>query len=81
VRPLSTISEKLWRLGDIPEDWRKANIILIYMKGLKDGPGNYRPITLTSFSGKAMERILLGTTISQMKHMTGKRQHRFTQGK
>ncbi|KAK4816990.1 hypothetical protein QYF61_025910 [Mycteria americana] len=64
VRPFSIIFEKLWRLGDIPEDWKKANVTPIYKKGLKEDPGNYRPISLTSDPGKVMEQIFLGAITS-----------------
>ncbi|GAB0209556.1 mitochondrial enolase superfamily member 1 [Grus japonensis] len=77
ARLLSVIFEKLWKSGDIPEDWKKANVTPIYKKGLKEDPGNYRPISLTSVPGKVMERILLGAITSQMKHVTGKSQHEF----
>lgn len=53
----------------------------IFKKGLKKDPGDYRPISLTSVPGKVMEWILLGAITSQMKHMVGKSQHRFTTGK
>ncbi|GAB0179917.1 mitochondrial enolase superfamily member 1 [Grus japonensis] len=81
ARLLSIIFEKLWRLEDVPEDWKKANVTPIYKKGLKEDPGNYRPISLTSVPGKVMEQILLGAITSQMKHVIGKSQHRFTKGK
>lgn len=74
------ISEKSWRSRDIPEDWKKVNSTPIY-KSLKEDPENCRPISLNSVPGKVMERIVLGAIISQMKHMTGKSQHRFTKGK
>ncbi|KAK4806914.1 hypothetical protein QYF61_012635 [Mycteria americana] len=35
----SIIFEKLWRSGDIPDDWKRANVIPIYQKGPKEGPG------------------------------------------
>ncbi|KAK4827027.1 hypothetical protein QYF61_013161 [Mycteria americana] len=81
ARPLSIIFEKSWRPGDIPEDWKKANVTPIYKKGLKEDPGNYRPISLTSVPGKVVERILLGAVPSQMKHVIGKSQHGFTEGR
>ena len=55
ARPLSIIFEKSWRTGDVPEDWRKANVTPIYKKGSREDPGNYRPISLTSIPGKVME--------------------------
>ena len=80
LKPLSIIFEKSWRLGDIPEDWKKANVTLSYKKGLKEDPGSYRPISLTSVPGKIMERILLGAMASQTKHVIAKSQHGFTMG-
>ncbi|GAB0184817.1 mitochondrial enolase superfamily member 1 [Grus japonensis] len=53
----------------------------IYKKDLKEEPGNYRPISLTSVPRNVMEQILLGAITSQMKHVIWKSQHRFTRGK
>ncbi|PKU47313.1 rna-directed dna polymerase from mobile element jockey- hypothetical protein [Limosa lapponica baueri] len=72
VRLLSIIFEKPWRSGDVPEDWKKANVTPIYKKGLKGDPGNYRHISPTSVPGKVVGIILLGAITSQMKHMIGK---------
>jgi len=55
ARLLSTVLEKSWRPGDIPEYWKQANVTPIYKKGLKEDPGNYRPISLISVPGKVME--------------------------
>ncbi|KAK4816859.1 hypothetical protein QYF61_023992 [Mycteria americana] len=52
---LSITFEKLWRSGDIPEDWKKANVTPIYKKGLKEDRGNYRLISHTSVPGKVVE--------------------------
>lgn len=39
ARPLSIISEWLGWLEDVPDDWSKANVTLIYQKGRKEDPG------------------------------------------
>ncbi|KAK4828643.1 hypothetical protein QYF61_000291 [Mycteria americana] len=55
ARLLSIIFKKSWRLGGIPEDWKRATVTLTYKKGLKEDPGNYRLISLTSAPGNVVE--------------------------
>ncbi|KFQ31543.1 hypothetical protein N331_02291, partial [Merops nubicus] len=57
--PLSIIFEKSLRTGEVPEDWRKANVTPVFRKGKREDPGNYRPVSLTSIPGKVMEQLLL----------------------
>lgn len=51
------IFEKSRKSGDIPEDWRKANVSPIHKKALKVAPGNYKPVSLTSIPGKVREPL------------------------
>ena len=44
--------------GNVPDDWRKANITPIFKKGDQSQPSNYRPISLTSIVSKIFEHIL-----------------------
>ena len=44
ARPLSIIFDRSWRLGEVPEEWRKVNVTPILKKGKKEDPGNYRPV-------------------------------------
>jgi len=37
---LSIIFERPWRTGEVPEDWRKANVTPIFKKGKKEDSGN-----------------------------------------
>ncbi|GAB0186019.1 mitochondrial enolase superfamily member 1 [Grus japonensis] len=80
---LSIIFERSWRTGEVPEDWRKANVTLVFKKGKKEDLRNYRPVMLTSIPGKVMEQLILGVI---SKHVEEKKvirsgQHRFTKGK
>ena len=45
-------------LGELPSDWRKANVTCVFKKGDKHQPGNYRPISLTSVTCKLLEHIV-----------------------
>ena len=59
AKPLAIIYQHSLLTGEVPEDWRLANVIPIYKKGCKEDPGNYRPVSLTSVPGKVMEWIVL----------------------
>ncbi|GAB0183184.1 mitochondrial enolase superfamily member 1 [Grus japonensis] len=83
AKPLSIIFERSWRIGEVPKDWRKANVTPVFKKGKKEDPGNYRSASLTSIPGKVMEQLIL-EVIS--KHVEEKKvirsgQHGFTKGK
>ena len=41
--------------GEIPEDWKTANVTAIFKKGARGDPGNYRPVSLTSNVCKVFE--------------------------
>ncbi|KAK4820841.1 hypothetical protein QYF61_007815 [Mycteria americana] len=59
AKPLSIIYQQSWITGEVPDDWRLANVTPIYKKGRKEDPGNYRPVSLTLVPGKIMERFIL----------------------
>jgi len=58
MAPLSIILQWSWQPGEIPVDWKLANVP-VFKKGKKEDSGNYRPVSLTSVSGKMTEKIIL----------------------
>ena len=52
--------------GQVPNDWKEANIAPIFKKGDKHSPSNYRPVSLTCIIAKCMEHILVS---NMMKHL------------
>jgi len=83
AKPLSIIFERSWRTGELPEDWRKARVTPAVKNGKKDDPGNYRPISLTSFPGKVMEQLILDIISKQAeeKKVIRSSPHGFPNGK
>ena len=56
--PLSILYNKSIKSGQLPGDWKSANVVPVFKNGSKGEPINYRPISLTSVVVKVMERII-----------------------
>jgi hypothetical protein len=83
AKPLTLIFVKSFETGDLPHDWRQANITPIYKKGPKNEAGNYRPISLTSVVCKILERIIKEnlTQFLERKGQITLKQHGFVNGR
>ncbi|KAK4825474.1 hypothetical protein QYF61_027629 [Mycteria americana] len=75
--------QQSWLTGEVPADWRLANVTPIYKKGRKEDPGNYRPLSLTSVPGKLMEQIILSAITRHVENNQGIKpsQHGFRKGR
>ena len=81
--PVTALFNSTLRHGQVPHDWRKANISAIFKKGSKNLASNYRPISLTAVLCKLMESFLRD---HMMKHLIDnnlltKKQHGFISGR
>ena len=66
AEPLSVIFDRPWRLGEVPEDWRIANVTPVFRKGKKEDVGNSRPVSLTSVPRKVREQPIVGAISKQL---------------
>ena len=79
AEPLSATYQHSWLSGEVPEDWRLADVTPIYKKGSKEDPGNYRPVSVILVPEKVMEQIILGEITQHVYGIQGIRpsQHGF----
>jgi len=68
--PLSLLFQKLYQAGDVPEDWRAANVTPIFKKGKKSEASNYRPVSLTSVLCRVMESIIKDSLTEHLERNT-----------
>ncbi|KAK4315458.1 hypothetical protein Pmani_013373 [Petrolisthes manimaculis] len=55
VEPLWMIFNRSLRDGQVPREWKIANITAIFKKGNRYDASSYRPVSLTSVMCKVME--------------------------
>ena len=57
-KPIAFLMNKTMEQGQLPRDWKRANVCPIYKKGARNHAENYRPISLTSVICKLMEKFV-----------------------
>ena len=63
---LEIIFNKSLQTGQVPNDWKEANVATIFKKGDKHNPCNYRPVSLTCIISKCMEHILVSNIMQHL---------------
>ncbi|RMB93712.1 hypothetical protein DUI87_29942 [Hirundo rustica rustica] len=83
MKPLSIIYHQSWLTGEVPDDWKLANVTPIHKKGGREDPSNYRPVSQTSVPGKIMEQFILNVITQNLQDGQGLRpsQHGFRRGR
>ena len=66
ARPLTILFNKSLENGEVPNDWKFAEVTAIFKKGNKTDPGNYRPVSLTSVCCKIMEQFVRDSIVDHM---------------
>ena len=80
---LQVIFTKSLETGQLPSDWKTANVVPIYKKGPKYLPVNYRPVSLTCICSKLMEHIIVSQIGKHLQNhnILDKNQHGFLKGR
>jgi ribonuclease P/MRP protein subunit RPP40 len=81
--PLTLIFQKSLHCGEVPRDWKLANVSPIYKKDKHSEPSNYRPISLTSQICKLFEAIIRDSIVDHLEHnnLINGSQHGFRRGR
>lgn len=58
IRWLTQEFNRIWEHGDVPDQWKRATVVLIPKPGKPDGLEHMRPISLTSNVGKVLEHVI-----------------------
>ena len=75
--PLSLLFKTSYNIGQIPYDWKMANVVPLHKKGPKESVENYRPISLTSLVMKVFEKIIRDELLKKCEHKLNNNQHGF----
>ena len=58
TRPLSILFQKSLDTSSLLSMWKIANVVLVFKKGDRKLPSNYRPISLTSVVCKILKSVM-----------------------
>ena len=67
--------------GEVPEDWKLANIVPVFKKGKREHVKNYRPISLLPIISKVIERCVLSGLRDDLYHRINPVQYGFLPGR
>lgn len=82
-KPITLLFTKSISSGEVPSEWKKANVAPLFKKGERCQPGNYRPVSLTSHVCKVLEGIIKDhiTKYLNTNNSITSSQHGFVKGK
>ena len=77
VYPLAIIFRISYNMGQIPAEWKLANVVPVHKKGPKTAVENYRHISLTSLAMKVFEKIVRDELLAKCRDRLSHNQHGF----
>ena len=77
---LSVIFQCSLDIDKLQKIWKLANMVPIFMKGDRENPSNYRPVSLTCIACKILEHIVLSNICSCCANFLSNSQHSFRRG-
>ena len=82
AKHLASIFQESLSQGQIPSDWKLANVCPIFKKGSRNLASNYRPVSLTSVACKVMKSVIKSvlTEFANVNHLVTDCQHGFRRG-
>ena len=63
---LASIFQRSFDCGEVPDDWRSANITPVFKKGDRFKASNYRRVSLTSLCCKVQEHIKISNILRHL---------------
>jgi len=78
---LTELITESWISEEVPQDWKNAQLVTIFMKGDRRICGNYRGISLLFIPGKVFARILLNRLTQHVKQFLPEAQCGFQAGR
>ena len=79
--PLSLLFNLSFNTGQLPEEWKLANIVPVFKKGDRSSIENYRPISLTCIVSKIFEKCIRDAILDYCKSKIHDNQHGFLPNK
>ena len=79
--PLAIIFNQSYQSGQVPQEWRNANVVPIHKKKDKSNVENYRPISLTCLVMKVFEKIIRSKLLMLCHNKITEKQHGFLPSK
>jgi len=80
--PLTILLNNIMKSGQVPADWKEANVVPVFKGGCRNVATNYRPISLTSQLSKVLETIVRDQVVEflEVNKLIRDSQHGFRKG-